>query len=256
MGFQLFTQIFLLTLCDRITVRQTVDPYVDDIQYIASREVPLERDGSLSMSKIGLGMPGDKFIVRRKFYLGHMCLAIECLQIISREAEIPIELESPVISIVCPISDIVEPYFVHTMASRKDGPHPILTVVGKTRSSPHSLKSFRFFCAESRDNDSGSKRHQRRIDARDRDEQLAYLKGLVTHAWNWVAPVFPSVPFGQVTSMGSQRQRLDSISTIPEDLQPGNAGSVSTCVADRGNTSRLVHRHQTASDNDSDLPPI
>jgi hypothetical protein len=54
----------ILTLCDRITVRQTLDPYVDDIQYIASCEVPLERDGSLSMSKISLGMPGDKFIVR------------------------------------------------------------------------------------------------------------------------------------------------------------------------------------------------
>ena len=39
---------------------------------------PLEPDGSLSMSKIGLGMPGDKIIVRHKFNLGHMCiLAIE-----------------------------------------------------------------------------------------------------------------------------------------------------------------------------------
>jgi hypothetical protein len=70
-----------------------------------------------------------------------MFLAIECLQVVSREAEIPIELEQPgnalpVISLVYPTSNIIEPYFVQTMASRKDGPHPILTVVGKICSSP------------------------------------------------------------------------------------------------------------------------
>ena len=142
---------------------------------------------------------------------------------------------------------IIEPYYIQTMASRKDGPHPILTVVGKICSSLHiplSLKSLRFFCAENRDYNSGSERHQRRIDARDRDEQLAYLKGLVTNAlWNWVAPVLPSAPSSRVASMGSQRQRLDSISTIrsiPEDHGPGNVSSVSTCVADRGNTKETL----------------
>ncbi len=70
-GFN-WSSSFSSYICDRITVRQTVDPYVNDIEYIASREVCLESDGSLSLSKIGLGMPGDKFFVRNKFNLGRM----------------------------------------------------------------------------------------------------------------------------------------------------------------------------------------
>jgi hypothetical protein len=50
---------------DKITIRQTTDPCVDDVQYIAWREIALERDGSLHMKKIrvGLGMPGEEFVV-------------------------------------------------------------------------------------------------------------------------------------------------------------------------------------------------
>jgi hypothetical protein len=63
-------QVFLLTISDRIiTVRQTIDPYVNNIEYIASREVCLEGNGSLSISKIGLGKPGDKFLVRHNLIL-------------------------------------------------------------------------------------------------------------------------------------------------------------------------------------------
>jgi hypothetical protein len=50
-----------------VTVRQTTDPYVIDIQYIASREVTLEPNGTLCMSTIGLGKPGDNFIVCHSF---------------------------------------------------------------------------------------------------------------------------------------------------------------------------------------------
>jgi len=46
-----------------VTVHQTIDPYVNDIQYIASREVSLEPNGTLCMSTIGLGKPGDNFVV-------------------------------------------------------------------------------------------------------------------------------------------------------------------------------------------------
>ena len=55
-----------LTFGDMITIRQTIDPFVDDIQYIRSCEVALEPDGRLSMSKVGLklGRPGDNFVVR------------------------------------------------------------------------------------------------------------------------------------------------------------------------------------------------
>lgn len=55
----------------RITIRQTTDPYVDDIQYIAWNEVPLEPDGGLCMSTIGLGQPGDNFFVRPTLNFGH-----------------------------------------------------------------------------------------------------------------------------------------------------------------------------------------
>ena len=47
----------------RITVRQTTDPYVDNIQYIAWHEVPLEPDGGLHMITIGLGQPAINFFV-------------------------------------------------------------------------------------------------------------------------------------------------------------------------------------------------
>ena len=50
-----------------ITIRQTIDPYINDIQYIASCEVTLEPDGTLFMSTIGLGKPGDNFVVRHKY---------------------------------------------------------------------------------------------------------------------------------------------------------------------------------------------
>ena len=55
-----------------ITVRQTTDPYVDDIQYIARHEVPLDPNGELHMSTIGLGQPGDHFYVRHMLNFGHI----------------------------------------------------------------------------------------------------------------------------------------------------------------------------------------
>jgi len=69
-GFQLSLG-FLLTLSDRITVRQTIDPYADNIQYIASRAVALEPDGRLCLSTIGLGKPGNNFFVRHSKF-GHI----------------------------------------------------------------------------------------------------------------------------------------------------------------------------------------
>ena len=129
---------FLLTICDRITVRQTIDPYVNNIQYIASHEVLLEHDGSLSMSKIGLGLPGDNFVVRHKSILD-ICLANGCLQIISRKEQPGNPF--PVVTVFTPPSDILRPDHIRMMASCEDGPHPILTVVGKICSSPHSSVS-------------------------------------------------------------------------------------------------------------------
>ncbi len=56
-GFQMLPR-FLLTLSDRITVCQTLNPYIHDIQYIALHVVTLEPNGTIS-----LGKPGDNFEV-------------------------------------------------------------------------------------------------------------------------------------------------------------------------------------------------
>ena len=59
--------MFSFSSSNRITIRQILDPYVDDVQCIAQREVTLESNGDLCMSKIGLGMPGDRFFVGHTF---------------------------------------------------------------------------------------------------------------------------------------------------------------------------------------------
>jgi len=59
--------MFSFSTSNRITIRQILDPYVDDVQCIAQREVTLESNGDLCMSKIGLGMPGDRFFVGHTF---------------------------------------------------------------------------------------------------------------------------------------------------------------------------------------------
>ncbi|KAF5374609.1 hypothetical protein D9615_008954 [Tricholomella constricta] len=46
-----------------ITVRQTQDPYIADIQYIAYSKIILPENASLSLNNIGVGQPGNKFIV-------------------------------------------------------------------------------------------------------------------------------------------------------------------------------------------------
>jgi len=46
-----------------ITVRQTRDPYVADIQYIAYSKITLPDNTDLSLHNIGVGQPGDEFVV-------------------------------------------------------------------------------------------------------------------------------------------------------------------------------------------------
>ncbi len=130
------------------------------------------------------------------------------------------------------------------MATGVDGPHWILTVVGKI-SSPHSFVSeILSTFAESGDQASGFERHLRRVSAREREKEIAYLKGLVTHAWNWILPVSPSEHPSPGMSMESQL--VDSIKPAQDFKQPKNAGPISTCIAGTGNSSGLVHRHRIA----------
>jgi hypothetical protein len=75
------------------------------------------------------------------------------------------------------------------------------------------------------------------MDARERERQVAYLKGLVTGAWNLVAWAFPPI---------AASQRLDSNLITPEDLRSGSTVSVSTGVTDIPEMSGLVHRQRTA----------
>ena len=63
----LIHHVFVLIFYDSITVRQTLDPYVNDVQYFGSQETTLESNGDLCMSKLGLGKPGDQFLVRSMF---------------------------------------------------------------------------------------------------------------------------------------------------------------------------------------------
>ena len=60
----LIHHVFVLIVYDSITIRQTLDPHV---QYFGSRETTLESNGDLRMSKLGLGKPGDQFLVHRMF---------------------------------------------------------------------------------------------------------------------------------------------------------------------------------------------
>jgi len=62
---------------DQIIIRQTLDPYVN-IPYVAWRKVTLESNGDLCMGKIGLGMPGDKFVVRHTSILYFQLLTVVC----------------------------------------------------------------------------------------------------------------------------------------------------------------------------------
>jgi hypothetical protein len=47
-----------------ITVRRTLDPYVDELEFVASSQVHLAPNGDLHMSELGFGNPGDQFLVR------------------------------------------------------------------------------------------------------------------------------------------------------------------------------------------------
>jgi hypothetical protein len=49
--------VSLIHMARTVTIRQTTDPYAVDIQYIASREVTLEPNGSLPFCSFGLENP-------------------------------------------------------------------------------------------------------------------------------------------------------------------------------------------------------
>jgi hypothetical protein len=77
------------------------------------------------------------------------------------------------------------------------------------------------------------------------EQRVAYLKGLVTGVWNWVAWAFPPMPSRSDAVVSMASQRLDTNPITSEDTQSGNAGSVSTGVHNKPKTSRLVHRQWT-----------
>jgi hypothetical protein len=61
---------------DRIIVRQTLDPYheIADVQYIAQSRITLSANGFLDLSKLGVGKPGDQFVV--SFLLHFMAFSL------------------------------------------------------------------------------------------------------------------------------------------------------------------------------------
>jgi hypothetical protein len=72
--FSLSCANLCLHLLDRITVRQTRDPYVADIQYIAYSKITLPDNTGLCLNDLGFGQPGDKFIVRLMLHLAGFIL--------------------------------------------------------------------------------------------------------------------------------------------------------------------------------------
>ncbi|KIM72538.1 hypothetical protein PILCRDRAFT_829686 [Piloderma croceum F 1598] len=148
-----------------ITVRQTLDPYVNDVQYFGSRETTLESNGDLRMSKLGLGKPGDQFLIT--WY----------------------EHSPPVVVTSWPYSSTLPASEVRRMACYESDSYPILTVI------------------ELGDYKSASQCHYQRVLAKQREDQVAYLKGLAAHAWNWVASAFYSTPPDPTSSESITSQR-------------------------------------------------
>jgi len=149
-----------------ITVRQTHDPYVNDVQYFGLREITLESNGDLRMSKLGLGKPGEQFLIT--WY----------------EYSPPVVVTSWLYSNTLPASD------VRRMACYESDSYPILTVI-----EPGDYKS-------------ALERHYQRVLAKRREDQVAYLKGLAAHAWNWVASLaFYSTPPDPTSSEPITSQR-------------------------------------------------
>ena len=137
-----------------------------------------------------------------------------------------------------PTSGILSAYELQLMTTFEDGSYPILTIVGMVYPSTF-ICPFNSF-AEKGDHGTAYKRDSRRRDAREREQQVAYLKGLLTGGWNWVASALPSMP---VTSMASQHPDANAIT---KGVEPENIDSVSTSVPGVPNTSGLVHRQRTA----------
>ena len=69
-----------LSLWNRLTIRQTRDPYVDDVQYIAySKQTFADCDNAgLILNNLGLGQPGDYF------YVCHTPLVFPSIQVSCR----------------------------------------------------------------------------------------------------------------------------------------------------------------------------
>jgi hypothetical protein len=93
------------------------------------------------------------------------------------------------------------------MACYESDSYPILTVIGMISSYPHTYLSFP--SAELGDYKSASERHYQRVLAKQREDQVTYLKGLAGHAWNWVTSAFYSTlpdptSFESITSQHSK----------------------------------------------------
>ena len=119
---------FVLIFYYSILVRQTLDPFVDDVQYIAYCEVILERNGDLRINKLGFGKPGDEFLVRRIFNIYHHSNQM-WQQIALCE---PWGAQSiPVVGLFCPgPTGTVLACDITSLVSSEGGRYSVLTIVG------------------------------------------------------------------------------------------------------------------------------
>jgi len=148
----------------------------------------------------------------------------------------------PSVCMYNPSSGILSAYELQLMTTFEDGSYPVLTAVGMIYSSTFICLWDHFDSfAEKGDYGTACERDFRRREAREFEQQVAYLKGLVTGGWNWVALALPSTP---VMSMASQHPNANAVT--PKGMQLENTGSVSTSVPGMSSTSRLVYRQRTA----------
>ena len=72
-----------LTPFRSVTVRQTLDPYVKDVQYIASYETTLTPSGDLDLSTIGIGRERIFMMMVRRVF--HQALLFKSFAVIFRQ---------------------------------------------------------------------------------------------------------------------------------------------------------------------------
>ncbi|KAM6499098.1 hypothetical protein JOM56_004606 [Amanita muscaria] len=186
-----------------ITVRQTRDRYVANIEYIAYCKITLESNGDLNMKGMDIGMPGDEFFVQLQG--GHDSWSW--------------------------LTHGTIPAWQHEVFIGNTELGPTMTVVGELYVLFWiQLKLLTSSSEEINDARAALKRYKRKRRAERRAERIAVLKALFFRAGSWIASSFR-------TAASFKKHAIQVVLTEPLQLihanlsAKGNAGYVGhTCV--------------------------